>query len=72
MKYTACYTQIENGYMGQLLEWPEVISEGATIEECRDMLADALTEMTIVCREDGIPIPEPRVLFEQLEPAHVC
>lgn len=49
MKYTACYTQIENGYMGQLLEWPEVISEGATIEECRNMLADALTEMTIVC-----------------------
>ena len=48
MKYTACYTQIENGYMGQLLEWPEVISEGATIEECRNMLADALTEMTIV------------------------
>ena len=38
--YTACYTKIEAGYMGQLLEWPEVITEGDTLEECRAMLLD--------------------------------
>jgi len=28
MNYTAKYTKISSGYMGQLLEWPEVITEG--------------------------------------------
>ena len=58
VKYTACYTPTESGYMGQLLEWPEVISEGATIGECRSMLRDALTEMIIVYKEDGLPIEQ--------------
>ncbi len=26
--YTAKYTKIEPGYMGQMVEWPEVITEG--------------------------------------------
>ncbi|GAK53921.1 hypothetical protein U14_05196 [Candidatus Moduliflexus flocculans] len=26
--YTAKYTKISSGYMGQLVEWPEVITEG--------------------------------------------
>ena len=40
--YTARYTKISSGYMGQLVEWPEVITEAKTIEECREMLRDAL------------------------------
>jgi hypothetical protein len=40
--YTAKYTKITSGYMGQLVEWPEVITEGKDIEECRYMLKDAL------------------------------
>jgi len=27
--------------MGQLVEWPEVITEGKDIDECRAMLKDA-------------------------------
>ena len=57
MNFTAFYTKIDAGYMGQLLEWPEVITEGATLEECRDMLIDAAQEMAIVYQEDGIKIP---------------
>lgn len=64
--YTACYTKIENGYMGQLLEWPEVITEGATLEECRDMLKDAAHEMTLAYIETGQPLPHSPVLFERL------
>lgn len=30
--YTARYAKIDDGYMGQLLEWPEVVTEGVTIE----------------------------------------
>ena len=55
--YTIYYTKTESGYTGQLLEWPEVISEGATLEECRSMVEDAACEMAAVYEEDGIPIP---------------
>ncbi|GHS97998.1 hypothetical protein AGMMS50276_19020 [Synergistales bacterium] len=64
--YTVCYTRTESGYMGQLLEWPEVISEGSTIEECRLMIEDAAFEMTQVYKEDGIPIPQGHTLFETI------
>lgn len=42
--FAAKYTRIESGYMGQLVEWPEVVTEGKTLEECRTMLEDALKE----------------------------
>jgi predicted RNase H-like HicB family nuclease len=45
--YTATYARIDSGYMGQLVEWPEVITEGRTLEECREMLKDALHEMVV-------------------------
>ena len=45
--YTAKYTRINSGYMGQLVEWPEVITEGKTLDECREMLKDALSEMVL-------------------------
>ncbi|MHC9540803.1 MAG: type II toxin-antitoxin system HicB family antitoxin [Vulcanimicrobiota bacterium] len=45
--YTAKYMKVDSGYMGQLLEWPEVVTEGRTLEECREMLQDALNEMVL-------------------------
>ena len=66
MKFTACYTPIDAGYMGQLLEWPEVITEGATLDECREMLTDAAQEMAIVYQEDGTQIPNPAIVVEPL------
>ena len=68
MQYTACYTKIESGYMGQLVEWPEVITEGATIEECREMLFDAVHEMAIAYKECGKAIPDGSAdaLFERI------
>ncbi len=52
--------------MGQLLEWPEVITEGKTLDDCRDMLIDAAQEMAIVYQEDGVKIPQPSILLESL------
>jgi predicted RNase H-like HicB family nuclease len=60
--------------MGQLLEWPDVISEGSTIEECRLMVEDAAREMMCVYEEDGLPIPRGHAIFETInigEPEHV-
>ena len=55
--YTAKYTKISSGYMGQLVEWPEVITEGETIEECRELLRDALREMILAYKQQEKEIP---------------
>ncbi|MBC8550645.1 MAG: type II toxin-antitoxin system HicB family antitoxin [Candidatus Brocadiales bacterium] len=64
--YTAQYTRIDSGYMGQLVEWQEVITEGKTLDECRKMLKDALSEMVIAYRQQGKDIPLGGGLLEQL------
>ena len=64
--YTAKYIKIKSGYMGQLVEWPEVITEGKTLEECRQMLQDALGEMIIAYRQQNKEIPIGRALLEQI------
>jgi predicted RNase H-like HicB family nuclease len=64
--YTAKYTRINSGYMGQLVEWPEVITEGKTLDECREMLKDALSEMVVAYRQQGKDIPLGGGLLEQL------
>ncbi len=64
--YTAKYTKIDSGYMGQLVEWPEVITSGKTLEECREMLEDALREMIIAYRQQNKEIPVGRALLEQI------
>ena len=66
MNYTAKYTKISPGYMGQLVEWPEVVTEGKTVEECREMLRDALHEMVLAYRQQGKEIPLGGALLEQL------
>jgi predicted RNase H-like HicB family nuclease len=55
--YTARYTKIDSGYLGQLVEWPEVVTEGADVEECLSMLGDALNEMILAYRQQGKEIP---------------
>jgi predicted RNase H-like HicB family nuclease len=64
--YTAKYTKISSGYMGQLVEWPEVITEGKNIEECREMLKDALREMLLAYKQQGREIPQGGGLLEQM------
>jgi predicted RNase H-like HicB family nuclease len=64
--YTAKYTKIESGYMGQLVEWPEVITEGKTLEECREMLQDALHEMILAYRDQNREVPLGGSLLEQI------
>ena len=65
-RYTAKYTKISSGYMGQVVEWPQVITEGKTIEECREMLRDALQEMMVVYTQQGKKIPLGGDLLEQV------
>lgn len=64
--YTAKYTKIDSGYMGQFVEWPEVITEGKDIEECRELLRDALKEMVTAYKQQGKEIPQGGDLLEQI------
>jgi predicted RNase H-like HicB family nuclease len=64
--YTAKYTKISSGYMGQLVEWPEIITEGKTIEECREMLRDAVREMILAYKQQDKEIPLGGDLLEQM------
>ncbi len=66
INYTAKYTKIASGYMGQLVEWPEVVTEGKDLEDCRSMLRDALNEMILAYNELGKEIPLGNGLIEQL------
>ena len=66
INYTAKYTKIASGYMGQLVEWPEVVTEGKDLEDCRSMLRDALNEMILAYNELGKEIPLGNALIEQL------
>lgn len=70
INYTAKYTKIASGYMGQLVEWPEVVTEGKDLEDCRSMLRDALNEMILAYKELGKEMPLGNALIEQL-PAEV-
>lgn len=64
--YTAKYTKLDSGYMGQLIEWPEVVTEGKDIDNCRLMLRDALQEMILAYQQLGKELPTGNDLFEQV------
>ncbi len=63
---TAEYNKISSGHMGQIVEWPEVVTEGKTLEECRDSLSGALHEMILAYRQLEKEVPVGRALLEQI------
>ena len=62
--YTAKYTKLQSGYMGQLIEWPEIVTEGNSFEDCRKSLKDALHEMILAYKQMGQELPADAALFE--------
>ena len=68
MQFTACYTKLEEGYgyMGQLLEWTNVITSGKDLKECEEMLKDAAHEMMLAYQEDGRKIPHPSLIVKPI------
>ncbi len=65
-RYTAKYTRIPSGFMGQLVEWPEVVTEGKDLDDCRRMLEDALNEMVLAYRQQNKEMPLGNALLEQI------
>lgn len=59
----------EGGYTAYVVEVPGAISEGETIEEAREMVLDALHELTLARRESAIRDSKPGVVMERIAPA---
>lgn len=66
MNFTACYTKLEHGYMGQLLEWPNVITCGNDLYDCTEMLKDAAREMARAYYDDGEVIPQESLIVKPI------
>ncbi|MBQ7558897.1 MAG: type II toxin-antitoxin system HicB family antitoxin [Synergistaceae bacterium] len=64
--FTACYRKLEHGYMGKILEWPGVITEGDDLEDCRELLKEAATEMAEIYKDDGREIPYAPLILEPI------
>ena len=64
--YTAHYVKIDSGYLAQLVEWPEVVTEGVNLEDARESLKDALNEMVLAYRDLNREIPKGSALVEVL------
>lgn len=64
--FTAKYRKLSSGYMGQILEWPEVVTEGKTIDECKEMLEDAVREMMLAYIKLRKEIPINRITANEL------
>jgi len=56
----------DSGYLGQLIEWPEVVTEGGSLDDARNSLRDALNEMMLAYRELNKEFPKGSALFEAM------
>lgn len=59
----------EGGYTAFIPEVPGAISEGETVEEARDMVLDALRELTAYRRDAALSSKGPRALIEHVAAA---
>lgn len=59
----------EGGYTAYIPEVPGAISEGETVEEAREMVLDALHELTAYRREAALRVKSSAALIERVAPA---
>jgi len=59
----------EGGYTAFIPEVPGAISEGESIEEAREMVMDALHELTTYRRESAMKARSSRSVIERVAPA---
>ena len=60
----------EGGYTAYIAEVPGAISEGETIEEAREMVLDALHELTMVRREEALSAKRAGAVVESFAAAY--
>jgi predicted RNase H-like HicB family nuclease len=69
MRYTIIIEKAVNNYSAYVPDLPGCISTGATIEETKRNIRDAVAFHLRGMEEDGDPIPEPTTLADVIEVA---
>ena len=59
----------EGGYTAFIPEVPGAVSEGETVKEARDMVLEALHELTVYRRETALRAKGPKALVERIASA---
>lgn len=59
----------EGGFTAFIPEVPGAISEGETVDEAREMVLDALHELTAYRRAKALNAKGPRTVIERIAPA---
>ena len=62
MRYAAIFEKTRTGYSAYLPDLPGCVAAGATLDQVRQLLAEAVELHIAGMREDGEPIPEPSLL----------
>ena len=57
--------------MGQLVEWPEVLTEGKDLEECRTLLREGANHAICTNRTKIIPVKRHRH-FDRISANELC
>lgn len=59
LTYKAMYKFVEGGVHAEVLDFPGVITSGDTLDQARQMLAEALVDMAETNLLHGEPLPQP-------------
>ncbi len=62
MTYTVIYEKTSTGYSAYLPDLPGCVAAGATIDEGKALIEEAVEMHLESLRDDGEPIPEPTTL----------
>lgn len=69
MRYAIVIEKAGDNFSGYIPDVPGCVATGATVEETRKRLEEALAMHLQGLREDGLPIPEPSTVTDYIAAA---
>lgn len=67
MRYAVVIEKAEHNYSAYVPDLPGCVTTGATVEETKALIKEAIEFHLAGLREDGLPIPEPQSRVEYLD-----
>ncbi len=67
MRYTVIIEKAENNYSAYVPDLPGCVAVGETIEEVKELIAEAIEFHIEGMLEDGLPIPQPTSTAHEVE-----
>ena len=67
MRYAVVIEKAENNYSAYAPDLPGCIATGATLEETRQQIREAIEFHLELMREEGLSIPEPTTIVQFVE-----